>query len=87
MTHIAISELCRARATACACFAALPLVRSIASQSVRLPSDSRDALIFAYSYALNLHNLWNGGKHTIEYRFFKNAPVAAGDQVGRTPSS
>lgn len=46
MIHIAMSELCRVLAAACACFAALPLVRSIASQSVRLPSDSRDALIF-----------------------------------------
>lgn len=28
--------------------------------------------------ALNLHNLWNGGKHTIEYRFF-NGTTHAGE--------
>ena len=28
--------------------------------------------------ALNLHNLWNGGKHTVEYRFF-NGTTHAGE--------
>ncbi len=36
MVHVVMSELCRARAAACAHFAALPLVRSIASQAVQL---------------------------------------------------
>ena len=32
----------------------------------------------AHSRALNLHNLWNGGKHTVEYRFF-NGTTHAGE--------
>jgi len=32
----------------------------------------------AHSRALNLHNLWNGGKHTVEFRFFE-ATTHAGE--------
>ena len=60
MTHVVMSELCRARMAACAHFAALPLVRSVALRSARLPSDSRYALIVAHPFTLDLHNSWCG---------------------------